>query len=123
MECKLRSVNFRTVSNPRRAFLPAFKVTGSAEEMPVSTDDNPGSTWECWREAWEHKRHDWEHLRSQLNSLEKITSSLGTLLVRVQIIATTYCSTISSSQFGFLSRYRYSYTSTQGISGPASDGV
>jgi len=39
------------VSDPRRAFLPAFRVTGSA-------DDKPGSTWEG-------RRHVWEHLDSQ----------------------------------------------------------
>jgi hypothetical protein len=40
VECKLRSVNFRRVSGHRRAFLPAFRVIGSA-------DDKPRSTWEC----------------------------------------------------------------------------
>jgi len=39
------------VSDPRRAFLPAFRVTGSAY-------DKPGSTWEP-------QRHVWEHLESQ----------------------------------------------------------
>ena len=39
------------VSDPRRAFLPAFRVTGSA-------DDKPGGTWE-------RRRHVWEHLESQ----------------------------------------------------------
>jgi len=39
------------VSDPRRAFLPPFRVTGSA-------DDKPGSTWE-------RRRHVWEHLESQ----------------------------------------------------------
>jgi len=39
------------VSDPRRAFLPAFRETGSA-------DDKPGSTWE-------RQRHVWEHLESK----------------------------------------------------------
>jgi len=39
VECKLRCVNFRRVSDPWRAFLPAFRVTGSA-------GDKSGSTWE-----------------------------------------------------------------------------
>ena len=30
-ECKLRSVNFRRVSDPRRAFRPAFRVTGISD--------------------------------------------------------------------------------------------
>ena len=47
VECKLRCVNFRRVSDRRRAFLPALRVTGSA-------DDKPGSTWERWWQVWEH---------------------------------------------------------------------
>jgi hypothetical protein len=39
VKCKIRCINFRRVSDPRRAFLLAFRVTGSA-------DDKPGSTWE-----------------------------------------------------------------------------
>jgi len=34
VECKLRCVNFSRVSDPRRAFLPAFRVTGSAGDKP-----------------------------------------------------------------------------------------
>jgi hypothetical protein len=55
MECKLRSVNFRRVSDSRRAFLPAFRVTGSAGENPGSADDKPGSTWERRRQTWERR--------------------------------------------------------------------
>jgi len=36
------------VSNPRRAFLPAFRVTGRAGNKPGSADNKPGSTWERW---------------------------------------------------------------------------
>jgi len=39
VECKLRCVNFRRVSDLSRAILPAVRVTGS-------TDRKPGSTWE-----------------------------------------------------------------------------
>jgi len=49
---------FRRVSDHRRAFLPAFRVTGSASDKPGSADDKPGSTWE-------RQRHVWEHLESQ----------------------------------------------------------
>jgi len=42
---------FRRVSDHRRAFLPAFRVTWSADDMPGST--------------WERRRHVWEHLQSQ----------------------------------------------------------
>jgi hypothetical protein len=58
VECKLRYINFRRVSNPRRAFLLAFRVTGSADDNPGSADDMPGS-------AWVSQRHVWEHLESQ----------------------------------------------------------
>jgi hypothetical protein len=43
VECKLRSDNFKRVSDPRRAFLPAFRVTGSTDNNPGSADNNPGS--------------------------------------------------------------------------------
>jgi len=58
VECKLRCVNFRRVSDPRRALLPDFRVTGSA-------NDKPGSTWERQRETWECQRPVWHHLESQ----------------------------------------------------------
>ena len=94
MECKLRCVNFRRVSDPWRGFLPAFRLTGSAGGKPGSADDKPGSTRECWEQTWERRRPVWEHLESQQSSLGKATSSWATLQVRLDIIATTYHSTI-----------------------------
>ena len=105
MECKLRCINFRRVSDPRRAFLPAFRVTGSA-------NDKPGSAWERQRQTWERRRHVWEHLESQWSSLGKTTSSLGTLLVRLEIIATTYRSTISKTHVFSLNSHLYIYIAT-----------
>ena len=32
MECKLRSINFRKVSDPRSAFWQAFRVTGISDD-------------------------------------------------------------------------------------------
>jgi len=46
------------VSDPRREFLPAFRVSGSA-------DDKPESTWERPQPSWERQRRVWEHLESQ----------------------------------------------------------
>jgi hypothetical protein len=43
VECKLRCINLRRVSDARRAFLLAFRVSGSANNSPGSADDNPGS--------------------------------------------------------------------------------
>jgi len=52
---------FRRVSDHRRAFLPALRVTWSA-------GDKPGSTWQRWR-------HVWEHLESQ-SCIEFVFSSM-----------------------------------------------
>jgi len=49
---------FRGVSDHRRAFRPALRVTGSAGDKPGIADNKPGSTWE-------RRRHVWEHLESQ----------------------------------------------------------
>jgi len=54
---------------------------------PGSADNKPGSAWERLRQAW-------ELLESQYSSLWKTSSSLETLLVRLEIIAPTYHSTI-----------------------------
>jgi len=68
---------------------------------PETTLGAPGSTWECRRQAWEPQwqalepqRQVWEHLESHLSSVGQITSSLGMLLVLLEIIATTYCSMV-----------------------------
>jgi len=37
VECKLRSINFRSGSDPRRAFQPAFTVTGISDDCYWST--------------------------------------------------------------------------------------
>ena len=61
MQCKLRYVNFGRVSDHRRAFRQAFRVTGICDdwyrstigvivislETPWSTRENFGCTWEC----------------------------------------------------------------------------
>jgi hypothetical protein len=52
------------------------------------------------------------------------TSSVATLLVRLEIIATTYCSMISKTQvFSVNSHYIYSDPSTDGISGLTAGGA
>ena len=94
MECKLRCVNFRRVSDPWRAFLPAFRVTGSTGNKPDSADNKPGSIWERRGQTWDHRREVWEHLKSQQSSMGKTTSASATRQVSLEIIATTYRSTI-----------------------------
>jgi len=68
VECKLRSVNFRRVSDPRRVFRPAFRLTGISDnryrsnwnlwwlikEYNGSDCDKFGSTSERQRELWVH---------------------------------------------------------------------
>jgi len=51
------------VSDPRRAFLPAFRVTGSADEKPGSAWECRRHTWERWRHTSERRRHTWERRR------------------------------------------------------------
>jgi len=110
VECKLRYVNFRRVSDPRRAFWPAFRVTGISDDRYRSTMGviviclgTPGSIWKRRRQVWKHQQQAWEHLGVPVTSLgappitveqSRITSAFGTLLVCLDIIATTYRSTI-----------------------------
>ena len=68
VECKLRCVNFRRVSDPRRPFQLAFGVSGISDDYYRSTmgvivislgtagsaDDKAGSTCKRWQQAWEH---------------------------------------------------------------------
>ena len=91
VECKLRCVNFRRVSDPRRAFQPAFRVSGISEnwysstigviiiglQIPRSAGDNFGCTWEHRQQAWERWRHSCEHLATPAISLGTPTTSLG----------------------------------------------
>jgi hypothetical protein len=62
VECKLKCVNFRRVSDSRSTLLPAFRVTGISDdyyrgaigviviglEIPQSTRENLGFTWKLW---------------------------------------------------------------------------
>lgn len=112
MECKHESVNIRKVSDTRRAFRLAFGVTGSPDDlfssvmgmivmtlgpnrrafvMDCSTAELPGSINQ-W--AGSPPQHAGEHLKSVKYSLRNSTSSLETLLVRQEIIATPYHSMI-----------------------------
>ena len=121
MECKLRCVNFRRVSDPRRAFWPALGVTGISDDWyrstmgviamslrtPRSAGKNLGArgrTWECRGRACERRGQVWERRREALKHLGapritvthsgKTTSTFRTLMTRLVIIATTYRLTI-----------------------------
>jgi hypothetical protein len=47
MEGKLRCVKFKRVSDARRAFQLALRVTESASTKTGSADDKPGGSLEC----------------------------------------------------------------------------
>jgi len=80
------------------------------------------------QQASERRCKVWENLGSRLSSLGKLTSSLPTLLVRQEIIATTYPSTISKLMYSgcilkYESMYLYSYPSIYDISGLTAGGA
>jgi len=60
----------------------SLRTSACAGNKSGSADNWPGSTWEHWQQVW-------DLLESQLSCLGKATSPLGTLLVRLEIIATT----------------------------------
>jgi len=70
VECKIRCINFRRVLDPRRAFLPALRVTGSANDKPGSADDKPGSTW--------------EHVGAPVTNLGALATSLGAPQITIE---------------------------------------
>jgi len=75
LECKHRCVNFRRVSDPRRAFRPAFRGTGISDDWyrstmgvivislgtPQSAGEYFGRTWVHQLQAWERRRQACEH--------------------------------------------------------------
>ena len=113
MECKLGYVNFRRVSDTRRAFRPAFRVTGTSDDCyssileviviglgtPRSARENFGCTWEHLGALAASLGAPATSLGAPATSLGappitveqfgKRKTSLGTLLVRLEITATT----------------------------------
>jgi hypothetical protein len=77
VECKHRCVNCRTVSDPRRAFRPAFRVTGISDDcyrstmgvivIGLGTPQRVGENFGC----------TWEHLRAPTISPGAPKTSLG----------------------------------------------
>jgi len=62
VECKLRCVNFRSVSDPRRAFRPAFAVTEISDDWYRSTMGVIVTSLGTPRSAGENFGCTWEHL-------------------------------------------------------------
>ena len=61
MECKLRCVNCRTVSDPRRAFQPAFRVPEISDDYYMSTMGVIMISLGTHRRAGENIGCAWEH--------------------------------------------------------------
>jgi len=75
----------------------ADDMSANAHNMSRSANDKPGSTWERLRQAS-------EHFESLYSGIGTTTSSLGALLLHLEIIATTYHSTIFKTHvFSFYS--------------------
>jgi len=69
VECKLSCVNFRRVSDPRRAFRPAFRVTGISDDCYTSTMGVIGISLGTPRSARGNFGCTWEHLGAPTTSL------------------------------------------------------
>jgi hypothetical protein len=84
VECKLRYVKFRRVSDPGRAFRLAFRVTGISDDWYRSTMGvivislgTPCSNGANFRYTWEHFRCTWKHCWCTWEHLEALATSLG----------------------------------------------
>jgi len=70
VECKLRSVNFRRVSDPRRVFRLAFRVTGIS-------DNRYRSNWNLWWLIQEYDVSDCDKFGSTLERRRELLVHLG----------------------------------------------
>ena len=77
MECKLKWVNFRRVSDPRRAFWPAFRVTGISDDWYRSAMAVMVMRFRTSRSAGENFGCTWKHLGAPVTSLGVPTTRLG----------------------------------------------
>lgn len=95
------TVSFRRTCEHRRKFWVDIGGLLTTKRAPGSASNYPRSTWKPWQHAWQHqtqvwqcRRQLWEHITAQWCSLVKTSSSLEMLLVHLEIIATSYCSTV-----------------------------
>jgi len=77
VEYKLRCVNVRRVSDPRRAFRPAFRVTGISDDCYRSTMGVIVRGLGTPRSAGENFGCTWAHLGALVISLGAPAISLG----------------------------------------------
>ena len=121
MQCKVRCVNFRRVPEPRSAFQLAFGVNEISDDWyrstmgmivtSLGTPQSAGVNFGCTLEHLGAPATLWEHLESRYSSLGQ-TSSLGTLLVDLEIIATTYRPTIFKTHVFSLDSHLCIYIAT-----------
>jgi len=78
VECKLRCVNFRRVSDPARTFWPAFRTTGISDNWCRSTTGVIGIGLGTSRSGGENFGCTWEYLGALETNLGALTTSLGT---------------------------------------------
>jgi len=137
VECKLRCVNFRRVSEPRRAFLPAFRLLGISDDWyrssmgvivrrlgtPRNAGENFGCTWEHRQQVRERRGESWEHLGTPWITVEQSGKNnvfFGNAAGApgnhsYYLLFNDFWN--SCIQFVFSAMYQYSYPSTHGISG------
>jgi len=89
VECNLRCVNFRRVSDPRRAFQPAFRVTGISDDCYRSTMGVIVIGLGTSRSARENFGCTWEHLGAPATSLGVPATSLGVPVTRLSAPTTS----------------------------------
>jgi hypothetical protein len=77
VECKLRCVNLRRVSDPRRAFLPLFRVPGISDDWYRSTMGVIVRSLRTPRSAGENFGCTLEHCAALVTSLGALVISLG----------------------------------------------
>jgi hypothetical protein len=70
VECKLRSINFRRVSDPRRVFRQALRVTGIS-------DDRNRSNWDLWWLIQEYVGSDCDNFGSTSEGQIELLVHLG----------------------------------------------
>jgi len=77
MECNPSCVNFRRVSYPRRAFRPAFRVTGISDNSYWSTMGVIVTSMGTPMSARENYGGTWKYLEAAATSLAALTTRLG----------------------------------------------
>jgi len=106
-------INLRTPWSASDNSVSAGNTPGSTNNKSGRVNDKSGSVDDKPRRICLRQLQSWQHIESLYSSLGQTTASLGTLLVHLEIIATTYHSTISKTQAFSLSSHRSIYIATK----------